>query len=50
LRRAQRLGVPTTAHGVRGLLDMPDFDDIAVVFDATSVHASRQHAAAHAAR
>jgi acetaldehyde dehydrogenase len=36
LRRAQRLGVPTTAGGVRGLLDMPDFDDIAVVFDATS--------------
>ena len=23
LRRAQRLGVPTTAHGVQGLLDMP---------------------------
>jgi acetaldehyde dehydrogenase len=36
LRRAQRLGVPTTANGVRGLMEMPDFDDIAVVFDATS--------------
>ena len=39
LRRAQRLGVPTTAGGVRGLIDMPEFDDIAVVFDATSAAA-----------
>jgi 2-keto-4-pentenoate hydratase len=39
LRRAQRLGVPTAADGVRGLLDMPEFDDIAVVFDATSASA-----------
>src|SRR4029453_7360093 len=37
--RAQRLGVPTTAGGVRGLLEMPEFDDIAVVFDATSASA-----------
>jgi acetaldehyde dehydrogenase len=44
LRRAQRLGVPTTAHGVRGLLDMPDFDDIAVVFDATSAAAHLDNA------
>jgi acetaldehyde dehydrogenase len=39
LRRAQRLGVPTTAHGVRGLVEMPEFDNIAVVFDATSATA-----------
>ena len=32
LRRAQRLRVPTTAHGVRGLVGMPEFDNIAVVF------------------
>lgn len=44
LRRAQRLGVPTTAHGVQGLLDMPDFDDIAVVFDATSATAHLDNA------
>ena len=44
LRRAQRLGVPTTAHGVQGLLDMPDFDDIAVVFDATSAAAHPHNA------
>ncbi|MDH6246425.1 acetaldehyde dehydrogenase (acetylating) [Mycobacterium sp. OTB74] len=39
LRRAQRFGVPTTADGVRGLLEMPEFDNIAVVFDATSASA-----------
>jgi acetaldehyde dehydrogenase len=39
LRRAQRLGVPTTVGGVRGLIDMPEFDDIAVIFDATSAAA-----------
>jgi acetaldehyde dehydrogenase len=44
LRRAQRLGVPTTAHGVRGLVDMPEFDDIAVVFDATSASAHLENA------
>ena len=44
LRRAQRLGVPTTAHGVRGLVEMPDFDDIAVVFDATSAAAHLDNA------
>lgn len=44
LRRAQRLGVPTTARGVRGLLAMPEFDDISVVFDATSAAAHRDNA------
>src|SRR5262249_13173125 len=39
LRRAQRLGVPTTAHGARGLIEIPEFDDIAVIFDATSAAA-----------
>jgi len=39
LRRAQRLGVPTTAGGVRGLIEMPEFNDIAVIFDATSAGA-----------
>ena len=37
--RARRLGVATTARRRRGLLDMPEFDDIAVVFDATSAGA-----------
>jgi acetaldehyde dehydrogenase len=44
LRRARRLGVPTTADGVQGLLDMPGFDDLAVVFDATSATAHLDNA------
>jgi acetaldehyde dehydrogenase len=44
LRRAQRLGVPTTALGVKGLLEMPEFPDIAVVFDATSASAHLENA------
>ena len=36
LARAQRLGVPTTSAGVDGLVQMPGFDDVAIVFDATS--------------
>jgi acetaldehyde dehydrogenase len=39
LRRARRLGVPTTADGVRGLVTMLEFDDIDLVFDATSASA-----------
>ncbi|ANZ41745.1 acetaldehyde dehydrogenase (acetylating) [Lentzea guizhouensis] len=39
LARARRMGVPTTADGVRGLVDLPGFDDIAIVFDATSARA-----------
>jgi acetaldehyde dehydrogenase len=36
LARAERMGVPTTADGVDGLLAMPGFGDIKLVFDATS--------------
>lgn len=39
LSRAQRLGVATTHEGVQGLVRMPVFDDIDVVFDATSASA-----------
>ena len=41
LARARRLGVPTTAEGVEGLLSMREFDDIRIVFDATSADAHR---------
>ncbi|WP_019970109.1 acetaldehyde dehydrogenase (acetylating) [Mycobacterium sp. 141] len=41
LARAESLGVPTTANGVDGLLDMPHFQDIKLVFDATSAGAHR---------
>lgn len=41
LARAARMGVPTTSDGVDGLLAMPNFGDIKVVFDATSANAHR---------
>ncbi|MCP3785025.1 acetaldehyde dehydrogenase (acetylating) [Micromonospora sp. A3M-1-15] len=46
LARARRLHVPTTADGVAGLVAMPDFADVAVVFDATSAGAHKANAAA----
>jgi acetaldehyde dehydrogenase len=39
LARAVRLGVATTAGGVDGLLALPGFGEIGVVFDATSASA-----------
>jgi len=41
LARAARMGVPTTADGVAGLLAMSNFGDIKLVFDATSAGAHR---------
>ncbi|MQY24274.1 acetaldehyde dehydrogenase (acetylating) [Nocardia macrotermitis] len=45
LARAARMDVPTTHEGVEGLVAMPGFDDIEIVFDATSAKA---HQANHA--
>ncbi|MCY1144264.1 acetaldehyde dehydrogenase (acetylating) [Actinoplanes sp. Pm04-4] len=45
LARAGRLGVPTTAEGVDGLIAMPGFEDIKIVFDATSAGAYVANAA-----
>jgi acetaldehyde dehydrogenase len=45
LARARRLGVATTAHGVDGLVRLPGFDEIQIVFDATSAKAHRANAA-----
>ncbi|EOM77709.1 acetaldehyde dehydrogenase (acetylating) [Rhodococcus rhodnii] len=39
LARAARLGVPTTHEGVDGLVALPNFDEIEIVFDATSAKA-----------
>jgi acetaldehyde dehydrogenase len=39
LARAQRLRVPVTHEGIDGLLRMPEYKDIQVVFDATSAKA-----------
>jgi acetaldehyde dehydrogenase len=45
LARAQRMGVPITSDGVDGLIALDDFDDIAIVFDATSAKAHVANAA-----
>ncbi|CCK25768.1 Acetaldehyde dehydrogenase 2 [Streptomyces davaonensis JCM 4913] len=45
LARAARLGVPITHEGVDGLLALPGFDDIEIVFDATSAKAHEVNAA-----
>ncbi|MCO5064598.1 MAG: acetaldehyde dehydrogenase (acetylating) [Rhizobiaceae bacterium] len=39
LARARRLGIATTHKGVEGLIAMPEFKDVAIVFDATSAAA-----------
>jgi acetaldehyde dehydrogenase len=39
LARAARMGVATTHEGVEGLTRLPEFDDIDIVFDATSAGA-----------
>ncbi|WP_320069318.1 acetaldehyde dehydrogenase (acetylating) [Micromonospora sp. RTGN7] len=43
LARARGLGVATTADGVDGLVALPEFADIALVFDATSAGAHRRN-------
>ena len=43
LARATRMGVPTTHEGLDGLMAMEHFDDIDIVFDATSAGAHRHH-------
>ncbi|MGZ4679113.1 MAG: acetaldehyde dehydrogenase (acetylating), partial [Ilumatobacteraceae bacterium] len=45
LARAAKYGVPTTSDGVDGLIAMPGFDEIAIVFDATSAKAHVANAA-----
>jgi acetaldehyde dehydrogenase len=46
LARARRFGVPTTHDGIDGLLAMDGFDEIGIVFDATSAAAHVQNDAA----
>jgi acetaldehyde dehydrogenase len=46
LARARRFGVPVTHEGVEGLIAMPHFDEIDIVFDATSAKAHVANAAA----
>jgi acetaldehyde dehydrogenase len=39
LARAQRMGYVTTHKGIDGLLDLPEWKDIKIIFDATSAKA-----------
>jgi acetaldehyde dehydrogenase len=43
LKRAARMGVPITAGGIEGLVALPGFKDIEIVFDATSAGAHKRH-------
>jgi len=43
LQRAQRMGVAITAEGVDGLVQMPEFAEIEIVFDATSAGAHKKN-------
>src|SRR4029079_18380976 len=43
--RAARMGVPTTHEGVEGLMRLPGFEEIGIVFDATSAKAHEKNAA-----
>ena len=43
LARADRLGVATTSDGIEGLQKLSVWDDIKIVFDATSAYAHKHH-------
>lgn len=43
LSRASRMGVATSAEGIHGLVALPAFKDIEIVFDATSAAAHKEH-------
>ncbi|MDP3658611.1 acetaldehyde dehydrogenase (acetylating) [Phenylobacterium sp.] len=43
LRMARESGVAITAEGVEGLVKLPEFKDIEIVFDATSAGAHKHH-------
>jgi acetaldehyde dehydrogenase len=44
LARAERFGFQSTHEGVEGLMALPDFDEIEIVFDATSAKAHEYNA------
>ncbi len=44
LARAKRFGFQSTHEGVEGLMALPDFDEIEIVFDATSAKAHEYNA------
>ena len=45
LKRAERLGVAVTADGIDGLTALPVWNEVGIVFDATSAGAHHRHSA-----
>ncbi len=43
LKRAERMGIATTCEGFDGLMTMPVWSEIGIVFDATSASAHKRH-------
>ena len=43
LARAERMGVTITSEGIEGLQKLPVWDEIKIVFDATSAYAHKKH-------
>ena len=43
LKRAERMGIATTAGGIDDFVKMPEFRDVTFVFDATSAGAHARH-------
>ncbi len=43
LARAERMGVAITSDGIEGLQRLAVWDDIRIIFDATSAHAHKHH-------
>ncbi len=43
LARAKRLGLETTSDGIHGFAELDSFDEVELVFDATSAGAHRHH-------
>ena len=43
LKRAERMGIATTAGGIDGLVALPVWPEIGIVFDATSAGAHQRH-------
>jgi len=46
LKRAERLGIATTHKGLEGLMELPVWKEIGIVFDATSAGAHKRHSEA----
>lgn len=43
LARAERMGVAITSEGIEGLQKLPVWNDIKIIFDATSAYAHKKH-------